>query len=359
MKKTLYLHIGHYKTGTTALQWFLNANEAYLAKNGLAYCKKLEKFNKHSRLAFSILKAVGVKSLMHGYKLDTPPKDFWDTLFDEVRASPYPAMIVSTEEFMRIGEYPKAARLLADQLARAGDIDIRVIVYLRSPQAHLTSWYNQLIKMGVSVPDYDTAIAKRVERIHIDYAQALKPWIDAVGADQVDVRPYLRGGADGTALLADFINATGGKWSGSGGLVLPEVDPNPRLSEELARLKRMMNAAGVPEDTANWTLGRASEYFHSDAIARSEQDGTAMAEIAQLSAQGIASLRGLIDDKMAAALQADLPVSAPPPGQDDMAWQLSGFLLSELHRLRQNAQLTKRDLTRRLDALEARIGKDI
>lgn len=37
MKKTLYIHAGTHKTGTTAIQKFLSANRDLLAKNGYLY----------------------------------------------------------------------------------------------------------------------------------------------------------------------------------------------------------------------------------------------------------------------------------------------------------------------------------
>jgi len=276
-----------------------------------------------------------------------------------VRASAQPVTIASTEEFMRMGEYPQAAAMLAEMVSLGQDIDIRVIVYLRSPDAHLKSWYNQLVKMGISVPDYNAAICGRVERVHYDYAEALKPWIDIFGAEKIDARAYIRGGSDGTALLADFITAVGGKWPDSKGLSLPDVDPNPRLDPHLAQLKRLMQGAGVPADTVDWTLGRAVDYFESDAgqsAAIQEQD---FERVQQAAAEGISAIASLVGADLTAQLAADLPVPAAPPSSEDLAWRLSGFLLSELHLVRQKSQRTNAQLTRRLDALEARLGKGV
>ena len=87
MKKTLFLHIGHFKTGTTALQVFLSNNQAFLARNDLFYAETRRHLSKHSDFAFSLLHATGVKTLMHGYDKPEEPEDLWQTLFDEVRRS--------------------------------------------------------------------------------------------------------------------------------------------------------------------------------------------------------------------------------------------------------------------------------
>ena len=61
MPKTLFLHIGHYKTGTTALQIFLERNAKLLAASGFEYPNFWTHNSKHSAFAFSILRAAGVE----------------------------------------------------------------------------------------------------------------------------------------------------------------------------------------------------------------------------------------------------------------------------------------------------------
>ena len=108
MRKTIYLHIGHYKTGTTALQVFLARNRAKLLRRGLGYPEKICNHAKHSKLAFSLYHATGVDTLMHGYRDATPPEEIWAQIFAAARASKAPKLLVSSEEFMRLGAHPAA-----------------------------------------------------------------------------------------------------------------------------------------------------------------------------------------------------------------------------------------------------------
>ena len=104
MQKTLYIHIGHYKTGTTALQVFASRRQAMLAEtHGLDYPSVRIHNAKHSGYAFALYKAAGVETLMHGYSDPTPPEPIWAELFDHVRASPHAKTVISSEEFMRVG----------------------------------------------------------------------------------------------------------------------------------------------------------------------------------------------------------------------------------------------------------------
>ena len=81
MQKTLYIHIGHYKTGTTALQVFASRHQAMLAEtHGLDYPSVRIHNAKHSGYAFALYKAAGVETLMHGYSDPTPPEPIWAEL---------------------------------------------------------------------------------------------------------------------------------------------------------------------------------------------------------------------------------------------------------------------------------------
>ena len=113
MTRTLLLHIGHYKTGTTAIQTFCQQNRVHLQNAGLNYAQTHLKNAKHSALAFAIGPA-GADTLMHGYKKPESPREIWGRLLEEVRRAPQPTTLVSSEELMRIAEFPAAWRPRGD-----------------------------------------------------------------------------------------------------------------------------------------------------------------------------------------------------------------------------------------------------
>jgi len=260
MARELILHIGHFKTGTTALQMYLDYNRDLLAEAGLHYAAETRKHAKHSALAFSLLRRAGVSELMHGYSSPRPPAKIWQALFDETRALPDgQSLLVSSEEFIRLGAHPEAAALLRKQINQASDLRFRVIAYLRPPQAHLQSWYNQLVKMGIPVGSFTTALCSQIEAVHWDYALALKPWVEIFGAEAVILRTYGPALREGDALYADFLGALG--------FPLPAEaepmpgDPNRRIDPRRLAYHRGLNPR--PASKATTARGRAGRWQRS------------------------------------------------------------------------------------------------
>jgi hypothetical protein len=353
MPKTLYIHIGHYKTGTTALQGFLAGQQGFLRRHGLRYGETHREFDKHSLLAFALLRAANVRSLMHGYNNPTPPETLWQGVFQELRQSRQPAMILSSEEFMRLGAHPTAARQLQTIMASAPDITVRIIAYLRAPDSHLQSWFNQLVKMGIKTPDLTTALTRFIEPVHYDYALALRPWIDIFGADAVILRPYDKALLADGGLYRDFLSLfdlTAPKRA----LQQPDADPNPRLDTDLVDLVRLMQNADLPAEVIHWTTTRARKYLDVARAGKPPVTDADLDTIRTRMVQGLEALRPLPHNGVdLTAYQARLPELST---SDQTGWHLAGFLLQELHVLRQNMRRENDAITARLRALEEAQG---
>mmetsp|Transcript_23114 Transcript_23114/g.39427 ORF Transcript_23114/g.39427 Transcript_23114/m.39427 type:complete len:368 (-) Transcript_23114:370-1473(-) len=355
-QKILNLHIGHYKTGTTALQSALYHNRRFLRQHGVDYCKILEDRSKHSLLAFSIFRAAGVHSLMHGYALKDTPDSLWQQLYSYVRKSRQQQIIVSTEEFARIGGIPQAALLLKDMINLApSDIKIRVIAYVRPPQEHLKSWYNQLIKMGIKTPDFNTAVARFIEPVHFDYSCFLQPWIDACGAENVIVRRYPGFGTDGIAILRDFLQAIGKADVPVHSMALPDEVINPRVREETLELLRVMQNMDIDKNVIQWTEDRAHRYLAAQK--QMVPDITRQFEnVVHRSGRGLEILDQLPrSDVSQASLSEALP-AADPDRFAEYA-DLQGFLLNEINTLRKRMNAEMADLYERVSALEQTLPK--
>jgi len=239
MSKTLIIHIGHYKTGTTALQIFFNHQQKFMADSGIEYPDVWMHHAKHSAYAFSILRAAGVSKIMYDYSDPTPPQSMWDDLYARIKESPRDTVLISSEEFMRIGQFPKAQEILGEILARRPEgLKVKVIAYLREPSAHLQSWYNQLIKMNFQVAALDMAVNGDIESIHYDYQRALSAWVNILGGENVIIRPYLKDPANPAALHQDFMAALGVDLPD--GLLKIKKDPNPRM-EPIENLDRVIH----------------------------------------------------------------------------------------------------------------------
>lgn len=348
MTKTLHIHIGHFKTGTTALQVFFKRNAENFAREGLLYPDYLERNCKHSMLAFTLYHAVGVKTLMHGYNRPESPSEMWQGLFDTVLNAPQPAALISSEEFMRLGAHPEAEELLRQLVRSVRGIDFRIIAYLRAPRAHTRSWYNQLVKMRIPVGDFNTTLCHGMENVHLDYAAAIRPWVNVFGAHRVYVRPFEDRLREGTAIFDDFLRTIGHRMPA--GADIPQSDPNPRLDDDLLEIIRHFNNADYPKGMIRQGIERAQQYFASDEGRRTAQSADFEA-LSRTSRAGLEGLRGL--PRNGVDIQRFLAELPEPEDEFSQAQTRQiGFLLNELMLLHSNMRKTLPELEARIEALE-------
>lgn len=354
MPKTLFLHIGHYKTGTTALQIFLERSASLLARSGFEYPSSWAHNSKHSSFAFSILRAAGVERIMHGYSDPTPPRVIWGNLFDHIRTSRWNKTLISTEEFMRIGQFPRAIEILQTIMnERPENLVVKAVVYLRDPGAHVASWHNQLIKMNFPVADLNAALDGDIEDIHYDYRRALEPWMTILGRENVIIRPYSRDLDNPTALHLDLCNTVG--IAATKDDIQIEKDPNPRFDDRVIELVRLMQNMKFPRATINAIRNQAVNYLNAQDVVRyGGDDGVSKARAqAQEALDWLSSLPecALPLD----AFAASLPTAPAPESVNSNL--LLGFVLSELIQLRQRVNnYNISDIETRLTALEAKLG---
>ncbi|MFW2545279.1 hypothetical protein ACN2XU_21840 [Primorskyibacter sp. 2E107] len=357
-RKTLFIHVGHYKTGTTALQVFLAHNARKMRRHGVDYAELHQHNYKHSMFAFALYRAAGVRTLMHGYNHPIDPETLWARLFDTVEASPAERVLISSEEFMRLGAYPAAAgRLKAIVDEARGRIDIRIIAYLRSPDAHLRSWYNQMVKMSAATSDYNRAVCQVMEPVHYDYALALRPWAEIFGPEAVTVRHYREGFRRDGGLFRDFLPLIGfdyDKPPGRRAWFKPEEDVNPRKDDRLLELSRALHLADVPKNLRPWIEKRAGDMLEKqDAeIADGARSFAAVINEVKTGLAGLQALPGC--DVDIEAFYNDLP-RPEEPWRGELGFVLA-TLLREQNMQRESLHKRMVELRDRVDALEARLG---
>lgn len=354
--KTLKIHIGHFKTGTTALQVFCSRHQDMLAAQGIDYPNLRHHNAKHSGYAFALYRAAGVTKLMHGYAEETPPEEMWGTLFDYVRDNRHPVTVISSEEFMRVGSHPHAAQQLAEIVKTQGQgIRFEIIAYLRPPQSHLRSWFNQLVKMGQKVPDFNSALGGEIEDVHYDYAAAIRPWSEIFGREAVMIRRYPDRFETPGDLIEDFMVAIGATLPA--GFELPEGDPNPRLDDRLIDAVRLVQNLGLPRHMINTVREQASGYLiEQDELGR--EGVAAVTRARDVAAQGVAALPDLAE---ASFDLGDLGQGLPQAEDPETVAQhlMTGFVLHEVLALRRRVNRYKiTELIERIDRLEQRLGME-
>lgn len=200
-KKTLFLHIGHLKTGTSALQRFCNAHRSELASLGICFPVS---GSGQRRCGNHLVLALG---LSHARGKDVPPwyvramtnhpteydhRTQWARVIDEIESSACDTVLLSSEFFFALGFGEQAPLLFQDLASMTDRFDIHILCYLRRPDRMIESFYNQLVKTGHAVRRLYNDANRYHETPFLDYSGTLRNWLGAFGSDRIHVRSYER-----------------------------------------------------------------------------------------------------------------------------------------------------------------------
>jgi hypothetical protein len=234
----------------------------------------------------------------------------WAAVLAEIDASSMPMALISSEDFSWAD--PQRLSVLADRF------DVQVIFYLRSPDSHLESYYNQLVK------DFVTREARTIETYVVEEALAfldtsklLRPWAQVFGDAAIKLRIFDKASLpDG--ILPDFLGLFGAKnlpmFRAPSASILHKVSLPPDALEYL----RLSNP---------WLLRQAGHHdfvLRLVQIAQSQVDSLQETRAGMLSLRARQTLRSRFRHSQAMAAKAYLGVErspfptadAPPPPAD-------------------------------------------
>lgn len=240
-KKSLYLHIGFNKTGSTSIQRDLAANAEQLAARGVLYPANPKEAHvqrrQHVPLAAALADVpVHWMSRQKRATLDQAPAAFRAA----VQASSAEKIILSSEGFGELSVTPKAAARVAEALS---DFDVRVIAYIRRQDSYFLSTYQEGVKGGRTQPfDFDSYPQNK----WMHFGRRLAPWRKAFGPGRVIVRPFEPSFWPGRELFRDFLAAA---QIPSDGLVMAPPK-NESLDFRAVELLRRLNAAHMHQDSS-------------------------------------------------------------------------------------------------------------
>ena len=237
MATRCWLHIGAPKTGSTALQQFLSANDGRLKSLGWLYPAAARRAGGHHDLAF----LTG-----GGYPDWATPQDkslaqMEDELRIEITASPA-SVLLSSEDFYLLG----APADVAGMLERLGfrPETVTVLVYLRRQDEAYVSWYNQAVKAQGYAGTFSDMLP--TQRELWDYSTRLRAWADVFGASRILVRPYARSDLMGEDVCRDLIGTLG---LPQHVFDFPVERVNTGLNRDLLEFQRLVNRLPLsPQD---------------------------------------------------------------------------------------------------------------
>jgi hypothetical protein len=234
-KRTLYLHVGMPKTGSTAIQNYLYLNRESLNQQGFYYPLTIHEIMGTEAYLSSrgadLVSAYPVpentsllfyQNVFNARWYETGQSEEADMIFADIAKNDSPRVLFSGEA---IGVMPdfyflyKKTPTRSPELRRTqrkeylekvrrhfSDFDVKVLVYLRRQDEFMESFYAQLFKEYIFI---DFTIDDLEDRLPMDYYKAISEIADVFGKPNVIVRPFEAGQLLDGDLLADFCFTVG------------------------------------------------------------------------------------------------------------------------------------------------------
>ncbi len=194
ISRTLHVHLGTHKTGSTSIQLELRGAVERLAASGIRLPSAgWEPGQGHHHLAWEIW----------GDRRFEPVKGGFATLDEEFRRDGDDA-VVSCESFTARPRDPRIFEALT-AVADSNQMTMRALAYVRPQWHYLDSLYVQQVKMGYHAQTFETFLEAQIDNPRFDFVAVLSPWW-TLGTD-LSVRPFEKEVAGD--VVADFFEWLG------------------------------------------------------------------------------------------------------------------------------------------------------
>lgn len=265
--KTLYIHIGTPKTGTTSLQHFCTENAKLFEEQGYCYpifphkFKYINIMRNGFFLSYKGYDENKNRNQMEEAKFFRQGMDF---ILDNFQK--FDNIILSDEAIWNV-VFKRGKTDLWERLKKEADEHdyvIKVVVYLRRQDSLATSWWNQKIKIGKRVYSKDSweNFVKDPTEFELEYYDSLKFIEKFVEKENIIVRRFGRQYFKNGSIFEDFIDAVGMRYSSH--FVISEGQRNVSLVGNTHEIKRILNTIPDLRDQDN-------KFFRSIVIDMSEQ----------------------------------------------------------------------------------------
>ncbi|MBN1883555.1 MAG: hypothetical protein JW885_15415 [Deltaproteobacteria bacterium] len=228
--KTLYLHIGPPKTGTSALQAFFAENYRVLKRKGVLYPKTGRAKTGRAKLAGHHYMINSITQYQH--ERYRPKKTFTEYVIDLKKESRNFQRVLLSSEFMYFDIDSNDLVCLKEIFSR-----IFIIAYIRRQTEHMKSNYNEQVKTGhdriLTIQEYVKHYAK------LRWFQTLLNYGDLFGKENIIVHPYEKQQFQGGTIFSDFLRILGLDFDDT--YVLPQEEVNQSLLMDDLEYKRMIN----------------------------------------------------------------------------------------------------------------------
>lgn len=195
-EKTVYLHIGHNKTGTTSIQYFLFKNKKILEKYNISY-PVLDQYEEVIKINDS--NAPNLRSLHSFGSCDTGEcVKGLHVLLKKGEESPC-SKILLTEEFLSGSN--EFARTVFEEINKSG-YNVKIIIYIRPIASYCTSFFYQHVKKNRKNL---MSLSTILEKLGVP-CSSLIYLIEKYGKDNVIIRPYEKSEWKNNNIIEDFLD---------------------------------------------------------------------------------------------------------------------------------------------------------
>lgn len=205
MTKTVYIHIGTHKTGTTAIQKFsaekyerLLDLDIYYPKISRPIINKIS--NGHHLLPWYLI-GHPVPDKYYG-EYYNKKSSLFTSLIENIKLSSCQNIILSSEEFDRLNrvEIKKLKEYFVD-------FNIKIIVYLRRKDSYIESMYQTDVISNVEKNNINEYI-KNVP-VPLNYYKFIMDWKNIFGEDNISVNFYCKKSLQSNDIVVDFYSKLG------------------------------------------------------------------------------------------------------------------------------------------------------
>lgn len=228
-----YLHIGSPKTGSTALQEFLETNRDALDRQGVVYPRSTLRGHGHHDLAFHIHGAYPEWATPRDTPLDTIAQELRNEL-GQTSSRPNCKVVLSSENFYLLCDAKKTSSFLRE-LGIPYE-SLTVICYVRRQDDMHASWYNQRVKAQGYSGSLEDSVADTMDLW--DYTTRLDRWAAEFGGTRLVVRPYQERDIPSLDIRRDFLHIIGVE---ENGLTFAQEDSNSGLNQDILEFQRRIN----------------------------------------------------------------------------------------------------------------------
>lgn len=193
--RSIHLHIGTHKTGSSALQRYLVLNRGALAAEG--FHVPPPGTGNHSLANHRGLARLGKAKTKDGEFSWSELAAYLPTVDGDV--------VLSAEDLEGRLANPRHTAFVSEFVRNLG-VRLNVIVYLRDQPGYFNSRYGQSVRQFECAEDFDTYLSANIGALWFDYPRLLRPLM-ADKTITLDVRSYERARKD---IGADFVRAISG-----------------------------------------------------------------------------------------------------------------------------------------------------